>query len=108
MAFSKVCSRQDVPEGTALRIETSPEAIAVFNIDGEYFVTQDRCTHGDFSLADGYIEDGVVECSLHWGKFCVRSGKVKAPPVCDALRIYPVEVAGDDVLVDLESGHVLS
>lgn len=106
MAFTRICSRQDVPEGSALRIDVKPEAIAVFNIDGEFFVTQDRCTHGDFSLAEGYIEDGIVECSLHWGKFCIRSGRVKAPPVCEALRVYPVQVDEENVLADLDAGHL--
>ena len=45
-------------------------------------------------------EDALV------GKFCVRTGKVKAPPACAALTVYPVKVEGNDVYVDFESGKV--
>ena len=97
MAFKKVCSLGEVPEGEALRVELFDEPI---------LATQDRCTHGDWSLADGFLENGVIECTLHWGKFCVRTGKVKAPPACAALTVYPVKVEGNDVYVDFESGKV--
>ena len=106
MAFKKVCSLDEVPEGDALRVELFEEPIALFNLDGEILATQDRCTHGDWSLADGFLENGVIECTLHWGKFCVRTGKVKAPPACAALTVYPVKVEGNDVYVDFESGKV--
>ena len=106
MAFEKVCNLEDVSEGEALQIETFEEAIAVYNVGGQIFATQDRCTHGDWSLADGFLEDGVIECTLHWGKFCVRTGKVKVPPACDPLTIYPVEVRGGEIFVDYEAGKV--
>ena len=71
MAFEKVCNLEDVSEGEALQIETFEEAIAVYNVGGQIFATQDRCTHGDWSLADGFLEDGVIECTLHWASFSV-------------------------------------
>lgn len=108
MAFSRVCTLQDIGEGEALRIEHAPEAIAIYNVDGELFATQDRCTHGDWSLADGYLDGDVIECTLHWGKFCVRTGKVKASPPCEPLKVFPVRVEGEDVLVDFDAGHVAS
>ena len=106
MAFEKVCNLEDVSEGEVLQVNTFEEAIAVYNVGGQIFATQDRCTHGDWSLADGFLEDGVIECTLHWGKFCVRTGKVKAPPACDPLTIYPVEVRGGEIFVDYEAGKV--
>lgn len=106
MSFIKVCKTEDVPEGTSLRVENPEGALAVHNVDGTFYVTQDRCTHDDWSLADGYLEDGIIECTLHWAKFCVRTGKVKAPPACQALKIYPVQVNGDDIEVDVAAGHL--
>jgi biphenyl 2,3-dioxygenase ferredoxin subunit len=106
MTFAKVCQVADVPEGTSLRVENPGGALAVHNVDGEFFVTQDRCTHDEWSLSDGYLEDGVIECTLHWAKFCVRTGKVKSPPACQALKIYPVRVDGDDIEVDVDAGRL--
>src|SRR5262249_25030221 len=41
-----LCSAADVAPGAALKVETGALALAVFNVDGEYFVTDDLCTHG--------------------------------------------------------------
>jgi len=93
-----------VPADQGLRIDQGSEPIAVFNLDGEFFAIGDTCTHSDWSLAEGYIEDGLVECTLHAAKFCIRTGKVKAPPATQAVKYYPVRLAGDDVLIDIEAG----
>lgn len=53
MTFSVVCNVSDIPVGEALKVEGSEGAIAIFNVDGELFATQDRCTHGDWSLSEG-------------------------------------------------------
>jgi biphenyl 2,3-dioxygenase ferredoxin subunit len=107
MSFTKVCVFSDVPDGDALKVEKNGIEIAIFNVDGDLFATQDRCTHGDWSLAEGgYLEGDVVECSLHTGKFCVRSGKVKAAPACEPLKIYNLQVEDDEVLVDFDSGRL--
>lgn len=106
MAFTRICNRSDIAEGEALKVDLPSGSIAVFNVGGEFFATQDRCTHGEWSLADGYLEGDVIECSLHWGKFCVRTGRVKARPACDPLKVYPLKIEGDDVLADLDAGRV--
>ena len=43
--------------------------VAVFNVDGQFFVTQNACTHGPGSLSDGFVEGDQVECDFHGGKF---------------------------------------
>ncbi|AER56516.1 non-heme iron oxygenase ferredoxin subunit [Pseudoxanthomonas spadix] len=107
MKFTKVCERSDVPEGEALKVESGDTPVAIFNVDGELFATQDHCTHGDWSLSEGgYLDGDVVECSLHMGKFCVRTGKVKSPPPCEALKIFPIRIEGNDVLIDFEAGYL--
>ena len=37
------CPVADVPEGEALRIDTSP-VIALFNVGGEFYAINDRCS----------------------------------------------------------------
>ena len=106
MGYLQVCQASEVPEGSSLRVEDPAGALAVHNYEGQFYVTQDRCTHDEWSLSEGYLEDGMIECSLHWAKFCVKTGQVKAPPACQALKIYPVRITGDDIEVDVEAGHL--
>lgn len=102
MPLARVCPSSDLPPGDMLRFDGGSEPILVCNVDGEFFAVQDTCSHDKWSLADGDLEDGVVECTLHWAKFCVRTGKVKALPARNPLRTFATEVQGDDVFVDLE------
>jgi nitrite reductase/ring-hydroxylating ferredoxin subunit len=41
-----------VDVGGALRVEKDDLILAVFNVDGEFFVTDDACTHGPGSLSE--------------------------------------------------------
>ncbi|BBB14206.1 non-heme iron oxygenase ferredoxin subunit [Novosphingobium flavum] len=106
MTFIKLADVADIEPGDALKIGEGEAAIAIFNVDGEFFATQDQCTHGEWSLTDGYLEGDVIECTLHWGKFCVRTGKVKARPACDPIKVYPLEVRDGEIYVDVDAGHV--
>jgi len=83
--------------------EGPDEPILVANVDGEFYAVQDTCSHDKWLLSDGDLEGDVVECTLHWAKFSVRTGEVKALPACLPLRTFDVTIDGDDVLVDLRA-----
>jgi nitrite reductase/ring-hydroxylating ferredoxin subunit len=95
------------PESELLRTESVRLAIrppvAVFNLDGEFRAIDDTCTHAESSLAEGYVEDGAVECILHFARFCIRTGAALSAPAVDPVRTYPVKVEDGVVLVDLAS-----
>ena len=98
----RVCAQSEIAPESVKAYEVGEKRLAVYNIDGKFYVTDDECTHASASLADGFLEDGVIECALHAGAFDVRTGEVKAPPCSFALRTYKVELRGDDVYVDLD------
>jgi len=98
----RVCAQTDVAPETAKAFEVGDQRLAVYNIGGTFYITDDECTHASASLADGILDGDVIECSLHFGAFDVRTGAVKAPPCSIALRTYKVVLAGDDILVDLD------
>jgi nitrite reductase/ring-hydroxylating ferredoxin subunit len=75
-----LCSADDVAPGSAIKVESGDLALAVYNVDGEYFVTDDLCTHGPGSLSEGYIDGDVVECNFHNGQFNIKTGEVVSPP----------------------------
>lgn len=103
MPLTRICNSSDLPPGDMLRFDGDSEPILISNVDGEFFAVQDTCSHDDWSLAEGMLEGDVVECTLHWAKFCVRTGKVKALPACVPLRTFATKVEGDEVFVDLDS-----
>ena len=98
----RVCAQADIAPETVKAFEVGDSRLAVYNIDGKFYVTDDECTHAAASLADGMLEGDVIECCVHFGAFDVQTGAVKAPPCAVALRTYKVVLQGDDIYVDLD------
>jgi nitrite reductase/ring-hydroxylating ferredoxin subunit len=94
------CKIADVSPGGVRRIEVPGRApIAIFNVAGTFYATDDTCTHGQASLADGVFDEHVIECPFHAGTFDVRSGDALTFPCVLALSSYPVRIEGSDVVV---------
>jgi nitrite reductase/ring-hydroxylating ferredoxin subunit len=97
----ELCPVTEVTPGGALKVEIGDLALAVFNVDGEIFVTDDACTHGPGSLSEGYVDGDVVECNFHGGQFNVRTGEVVSPPCMVPVKTYPVTVVDGKVTVEV-------
>src|ERR1041385_5297633 len=55
-----LCAADEVPEGGALKVERDNLVLAVFNLGGRFYVTDDACTHGPGSLSEGEIDGDIV------------------------------------------------
>ncbi len=95
-----LCATSEVPEGAAIKVERDGLILAVFNLGGRFFVTDDACTHGPGSLSEGEIDGEVVECNFHNGAFHIPTGRVEAPPCMVPLRTYAVRVTDGKVLIE--------
>jgi len=95
-----LCRTSDVANGAALKVEAHGLVLAIYNVGGEFFVTDDACTHGPGSLAEGILHDDVIECDFHGGQFNVRTGAVVSPPCMIPVKTYPVTLEDDMVLID--------
>lgn len=96
-----LCGADDVAPGKAAKIETGDLILAVYNVEGEFFVTDDICTHGPGSLSEGYLDGHIVECDFHNGAFDIRTGEVAAPPCMIPLKTYKTIVEGGRVLIEI-------
>ena len=90
-----LCQPAEVAAGKAIRVEKDGLTLAVFNLDGEFHVTDDACTHGPGSLSEGCIEGDVVECDFHNGAFNIRTGEVVAPPCMVPIKTYRTVIDAD-------------
>ena len=97
----ELCGADEVAEGTALKVETHGLTLAVFNVEGQHYVTDDLCTHGPGSLAEGYIEGDVVECNFHNGQFNIRTGEVVSPPCMIPIKTYSTTVENGKVVIEI-------
>jgi nitrite reductase/ring-hydroxylating ferredoxin subunit len=97
----ELCNASDVGVGTVLKVEKNDLTLAVFNLDGEFFVTDDHCTHGPGSLSEGFVEGDVVECNFHNGQFNIRTGEVVSPPCMVPVKTYRTVVEDGKVFIEV-------
>ena len=97
-----LCSAADIAPGSAIKVETGDLVLAVYNIDGEYYVTDDLCTHGPGSLSEGYIDGDVIECNFHNGQFDIKTGEVVSPPCMIPIKTYPAKVEDGKVVIEVD------
>lgn len=100
LSYVTVARVGSIPEGTGRAFAVGHRIIAVFCQDGRYFAIDDVCPHMGASLAEGYLEDGVVACPWHAWRFRVCDGTW-----CDNPKIkidaFPVRVVGDEIQVGI-------
>jgi anthranilate 1,2-dioxygenase large subunit len=103
MAWQKAASLSDLDDGGVIGVHVGATPVALYRLDGAVYATHGICTHAMAILADGFVEDGKIECPLHQGLFDIKSGKALCAPLTEDLRTYAAKVDGSDVLVDLEA-----
>lgn len=96
-----VAKRSALAEGEMQGATVGDQEIAVYNIDGEIYATDNLCTHAFAFLTDGWLDGDVIECPLHGGRFEVKTGKGLGPPIPCDVKTFPVRIVGDDIQVQL-------
>jgi 3-phenylpropionate/trans-cinnamate dioxygenase ferredoxin component len=102
VAKVKIANVTDLKPGEMKRIVVEDEELALYNVDGTFYVTSDICTHAGLSLTEGSLDGCIVACPKHGGKFDVTNGKAVALPAFKGLQTYAVEIEGDAIYIDFE------
>jgi nitrite reductase/ring-hydroxylating ferredoxin subunit len=76
--------------------------IAIYNIDGKFYATDNICSHAHALLSDGFLDGDVIECPLHGGAFEVKTGKPVLAPACANIKTFPVRISGNQVQVRVD------
>jgi nitrite reductase/ring-hydroxylating ferredoxin subunit len=101
MARLELCSVDEVAEGAGIKVEAGDLTLAVFNVEGQFYVMDDLCSHGPGSLSEGFVEGDVIECPFHQGQFNIRTGEIVMPPCMIPQKTYAVTVEGGKVTIDV-------
>jgi nitrite reductase/ring-hydroxylating ferredoxin subunit len=89
-----LCQAAEVAQGETKRVSLPDlEPLAIYHLEDGFYVTDDICTHGQASLAEGCIEQGEIECPAHGGRFEIRTGIPVGFPAAIPIRCYPAKVS---------------
>lgn len=103
MPFQKVADIADLPIGAVLRVELAGEPVCVVRVAEDVVkAVHDTCSHQEYSLSEGWVEDTTIECALHGSAFDLDTGQPRSLPAVTPIPTYAAEVDGQAVLVDVE------
>ena len=100
---ARICSVSDLEPGQALRYDVGEHRLALVRIGDDFYAVGDRCTHADFSLAEGEVlaDDLEIECWKHGSTFSLTTGEPQSLPATKPVPVYRVRVEQGEVKVVL-------
>jgi 3-phenylpropionate/trans-cinnamate dioxygenase ferredoxin subunit len=99
MTAQRVCTTDELQENKAFRVVLDGTAIVIVKDSaGAVHAIGDTCTHGDISLAEGFVEDDALECWAHGSKFSLATGKPLNLPAYEPVPVFAVNVDADGVV----------
>lgn len=101
MAFVKVATVHEIPPGKAKQVKVGGRAVALFNVEGNFYAIDDTCPHRGAPLWEGEVEGHEVTCPWHGARFDVTTGAHLCPPAARGVPAYKVQVVGEEVQVDV-------
>jgi nitrite reductase/ring-hydroxylating ferredoxin subunit len=96
--FVKVASVFELAPGSAKAIEVMGKTIALFNVEGTIYATDNTCLHQGGPLGEGELMGEVVICPWHQWEYNVRTGELVGNSSVKIVT-YPVRVEGDEIKV---------
>jgi 3-phenylpropionate/trans-cinnamate dioxygenase ferredoxin component len=98
-----VCPLDELPPGTMKLVHAGSLLVGVYNVDGDLYAIEDRCSHDDGPLVEGdwEPEEAVVICPRHGSRFDLRSGRPLTLPAYEPVATFPVRVEDGTVVVEI-------
>jgi 3-phenylpropionate/trans-cinnamate dioxygenase ferredoxin component len=100
--YVRAAAEADVPPNSLLHIELDGHRICLAHADGRIYAFGDNCSHRDFPLSSGSVEDGTVECSWHGARFDMATGRAVRLPAIKPIRTYEAVVEDGEILIALD------
>jgi 3-phenylpropionate/trans-cinnamate dioxygenase ferredoxin subunit len=97
-----VAAKSDVPADGCKAVEVSEVAVVLINKGDEITALRNVCSHMDYPLHEGDIDDDTIMCPLHGAKFDIKTGEVRAMPAAKGVSVFQVNIDGDNVQLDEE------
>ena len=87
-----VMNESALAEGEHTVVDVDGEDVAIFKLDGQYYAIADVCTHDGGEIASGELDGDEIVCPRHGARFCIKTGKVTAPPAYEDVACFPIRI----------------
>jgi len=101
MVMERVLDLDDLPVGHARAVEVGGEPICLVRVsDDTVKAVHDTCSHQQYSLAEGWVDDNTIECNLHGSSFDLDTGQPQSLPAVKPIPVYACAVSDGGIWVD--------
>lgn len=101
-AWVRVATADEVPSDGLWAVSTDRGPVVLARVEGDIYALEDRCSHQDYPLSAGELDDGELECTFHGARFDVCTGRATQLPAVVPVRTFPVEVRDGEVFIRLD------
>ena len=103
MAWIEVAPVDDLPPGSVKLVHAGQITVGVYNLGGEFYAIEDRCSHDDGPLCEGEFdeEEGFAICPRHGAQIEICTGRPLSLPAVFPVDTFPVVVEDGVVKVDV-------
>ena len=98
-----VCPLDELPPGEVKIVHAGEISVGVYNLNGEIYAIEDRCSHDDGPLCEGDWDEDTcrVICPRHGSAFDLATGTPRSLPATEPVATYPVRVADGTIVLEL-------
>ena len=99
-----ICPVDDIKPGRAIRVKVGDHAIAIARTkSGEVHALDDKCSHGEISLSEGFVDNETIECWAHGAKFSLTTGAPLSLPAYEPVAVYETFVENGVIWLEYEA-----
>jgi 3-phenylpropionate/trans-cinnamate dioxygenase ferredoxin component len=104
VALIDVGAADELPPNSVKIINAGSLTIGVYNLNGEFYALEDRCSHDDGPLAEGEFDEErcTVECPRHGSLFDLETGNPKTLPAYQPVETFAVHIEDDMIKLEVE------
>ena len=100
----RICAVEDIKPGKAIRVKVGETAIAIVRTKaGEVKALNDKCSHGEISLSEGFVDNETIECWAHGAKFSLSTGEALTLPAFEPVEVYEVIIDNGDIFLEIDA-----
>jgi len=99
--MKRVPIHANTTQASSAKVKACKRYVLLCNVAGDYYAVDDLCTHEDMSLYLGCLKGDLIQCSLHGGKFNVKTGQPAEEPAEIPLKTYPVIIQNNMIFIDI-------
>ncbi len=97
--FTRICSDDEIAEGTVKTFIIEDKAIAVARYEGVLYAVDNICTHDGGELGAGDVVKAQIQCPRHGARFDLKTGSATQMPAVIGIKTFKIKIENGDILV---------